>query len=350
MAEYRSKYYAFKASINKLIITIKDALKISMLNNLWPVFKTDLTVINDRIRKNKKLKEDDVLFKAFEEKETRIKAEYKASANCASTESNAKPQKEATKRKTKFVEWLKCKKCSCKRLVDKAYEHANEKCNKCHKRRHISCFHNSYISLNKGKTLEGSATSSSDSKKNVTCVTQVVTNKMLEIGITRKTIADSGTTKHLSANCQLICDYYDDYSEYQTGSREVLPLYGKDTLFLSLDNGFLKLANVWYIPDLDFNLIRTIQLDEKGVEMWLQTTDQPFQILHDGEILGYADPIDGQYVFQLKKTSESPIIANSTSTPEKKSTKPQDIELWHSSIEHLGYRSLTILKNLRSGI
>ncbi len=38
----------------------------------------------------------------------------------------------------------------------------------------------------------------------------------------RKIIADSDTTQHLIANGKLISDYYDDYSEYQTGSKEVL--------------------------------------------------------------------------------------------------------------------------------
>ncbi len=115
---------------------------------------------------------------------------------------------------------------------------------------------------------------------------------MFETGLTRKIIADSGISLHIIANRQFIRDYYDDYSEYQTGSGEVLPSYETGTLILPFDNSFLKLANVWYTPDLGFNLISTIQLGGKGVEMWLQTTDQPFQILHDGEILGYADPID----------------------------------------------------------
>ena len=61
-----------------------------MLNNLSPAFKTYLTVVNDRIRKDEKLKEDEVLFKTIEEEETRIKAEHKASANFASKKSNAK--------------------------------------------------------------------------------------------------------------------------------------------------------------------------------------------------------------------------------------------------------------------
>ena len=53
MAEYRSKYYALKASIKGQSITIEDALKIRMFNNLGPAFKTYLTVVNDRMQKDK---------------------------------------------------------------------------------------------------------------------------------------------------------------------------------------------------------------------------------------------------------------------------------------------------------
>ena len=350
MAKYRSKYYALKASIKEQSITIEDALKIRMLNNLGPAFKTYLTVVNNRMRKAEKLEEDEVWFKAIEEEETCIKAEHKASTNFASTKSNAKPKGGASKEKKEFVDWPKCKKCGCKHLAGQACKHANEECDKCHKKGHISRFHDSYTSLNKEKTLERSNASSSDSKKNVSCVTQVVANKMFETGVTRKIIADSGTTQHLIANRELICDYYDDYSEYQTGSGDVLPSYGKGTLLLPLDNGFLKLTNVWYAPDLGFNLISTIQLGDKGVEMWLRTTDQPSQILHDGAILGYADPIAGQYVFRLKETLKFPVFVNSADIKPKEAARPGDIELWHSRVGHLGYRSLTALKNLSSGM
>ena len=92
----------------------------------------------------------------------------------------------------------------------------------------------------------------------MSCITQIVVNKIFKTGVTRKIIADSGITQHLIANRDLIRDYYDDYSEYQTGSREVLPSYGKGTFLLLFDNSFLKLSNVWYAPDLSFNLISTI--------------------------------------------------------------------------------------------
>lgn len=74
---------------------------------------------------------------------------------------------------------------------------------------------------------------------------------------------------------------------------------------------------------------------KKGVEMWLRTTDQPSQILHDRAILGYADLIDRQYFFRLRETSEPPAIA-------KKGAKPEDIELWHSRMGHLVYKSLIL--------
>ena len=55
-----------------------------MLNNLGPSFKTYLIVVNDRMWTNEKLEDDEILFKAIEEEETRTKTEQKASANCAS--------------------------------------------------------------------------------------------------------------------------------------------------------------------------------------------------------------------------------------------------------------------------
>lgn len=124
--------------------------------------------------------------------------------------------------------------------------------------------------------MKGLNTSNLDLKKIISCVTQVVANRMFETRVTWKIIADIDNTQHLIANCKLICDHYDDYWKYQTGSGEILPLYRKYSLLLPLDNNFLKLTIVWYAPKLDFNLINTIQLGEKMVEMWLKTTDQPF--------------------------------------------------------------------------
>lgn len=50
-----------------------------MLNNLGRAFKTYLIVVNDRMQKDKKLEEDEALFKAIEEEDIRIVTEQKAS-------------------------------------------------------------------------------------------------------------------------------------------------------------------------------------------------------------------------------------------------------------------------------
>ncbi len=68
MAEYRSKYYALKASIKEQSITIEGALKTRMLNNLASAFKTYLTIVNDRMQKDEKLEEDDVFLRPLRRK------------------------------------------------------------------------------------------------------------------------------------------------------------------------------------------------------------------------------------------------------------------------------------------
>lgn len=170
MKEYRLKYYVFKASIKEQKIIIKNALKIWMFNNLGLVFKIYLTIINNQIQKNKKLEENEVLFKAIEEEETCIKTKHKASANFTSTKSNAKPKERTSKEKKEFIKQPKYKKYGCKYLANQIYKQVNDKYDKCHKKKHIAHFYNSYTFLNKGKALEGPAVSNLDCKKNINCV------------------------------------------------------------------------------------------------------------------------------------------------------------------------------------
>lgn len=323
-----------------------------MLNNLGLLFKTYLTVVNDRMQIDKKLEDDEILFKAIEEKETRMKAEQKASANFASAKSQSRTQGKSSKEKKEFSDWPKCKKCGCKHLANKACKYAKEKCDKCHKKGHISCFHDSYIFLNRDSNPETLFSNSDKNTKTkiVICVNQTVANKMSGTSTPFQIIADLGITEHLIANWDLIQDYYEDYSEYQTRSGEVLPSYDKGTLLLPLDHGTFKLLDIWYTPDLGFNLVSTIQLGKKRIEMWLYTLDQPSQILYNRATLGCADPLDRQYVFCLQKFSVPTLITNSAKIYIKKDIKPGQIELWHTHMGHLGYRSLTTLKDLSTRI
>lgn len=104
MTKYRSKYYSLIVSIIEQSITIEDALKIRMLNNLGLEFKTYFFMVNVRIWKDKKLDKDDVLLKAIEGAKICIKAKYKAWANFVSTKLNVKPQGRIAEGKKKFVE------------------------------------------------------------------------------------------------------------------------------------------------------------------------------------------------------------------------------------------------------
>lgn len=47
IAEYCSKYYIIRATIQEKNISIKDELKIRMLNNLGPAFKTYFIIVNN---------------------------------------------------------------------------------------------------------------------------------------------------------------------------------------------------------------------------------------------------------------------------------------------------------------
>ena len=200
------------------------------------------------------------MFKAFEVKKTYIKDESKTSTNFAITKSYSKPQRGvAPKEKKEFVEWPKYRKCTCKHLAEQTYKYANKKCDKYHKKSHISCFHNSFTSLNKGKTPQSLSASSSDYKKNVSCVTQIVANKIFRTGVIQKMITDSGSTQYLIVDRKLIRNYYNDYLEYQIELGEFLHSYGKNILLLPLDNGFYMLFNIWYASDLGFKFISTIQ-------------------------------------------------------------------------------------------
>lgn len=132
------------------------------------------------------LKENKVLFKAIKEEKTCIKAKHKAIANFATMIFHVKPQKTTQKRKIEFVKWPKYKYCNYKYLTNQICKRANKKCDKYHKKESISCFYDSYISLNKGKSLYRlNITLSLDFKKNVSCVSQVIANKIFETGISQ---------------------------------------------------------------------------------------------------------------------------------------------------------------------
>lgn len=73
------------------------------MNNFGPAFKIYLTVVKNSMQKVKQFAEDKILFKVIEEKETRIKAEDKASANFAATKSKLKLKVESLEKKKSLL-------------------------------------------------------------------------------------------------------------------------------------------------------------------------------------------------------------------------------------------------------
>lgn len=67
---------------------------------------------------------------------------------------------------------------------------------------------------------------------------------MFETSVTIKSITNLYITQHFIINCKLIYNYYNNYLEYQTRSKEVLPYYSRDTFLFTIDNSFLKIFNV----------------------------------------------------------------------------------------------------------
>ena len=62
----------------------------------------------------------------------------------------------------------------------------------------------------------------------------------------------------------------------------------------------LTVRNVSWAPDLGHNLLSTILLAIKGVEVFLRKIGVATQILHEGKIHGLADVIDRHYVLRIK--------------------------------------------------
>lgn len=94
------KYYTFKAYIKEQNITLENILKIRMLINLKLIFKIFFTDINNQMPK--KLKKNQILFKAIKEEKTCIKAKHKTFANFATSMIKANPRKRPVKGKKEF--------------------------------------------------------------------------------------------------------------------------------------------------------------------------------------------------------------------------------------------------------
>ena len=158
-------------------------------------------------------------------------------------------------------------------------------------------------------------------------------------------LINSGATDHALCNKDLFEPgfYRIMLNKLETGSGEVLKTEGRGSLSLLLKNetGFIRefvLTDVLYTPDMNFNLISTARLAQKGVEIFLRKAGELSKIYYEEEVIGHAKLIDNQYVIQT--TPNSRALAT---------TKNISIQTWHARMGHLGYHNLLKLNQLATG-
>ncbi len=106
------------------------------------------------------------------------------------------------------------------------------------------------------------------------------------------------------------------------------------------------IKKVSWALSLGHNLLSTIPLARKGVEVFLRQPHIPSEISHQGILFGVADIIDNQYV--VCTTGYSP---NSTSDQEIiNAVTPISIQTWHRRMGHLGYQNILWLPKVADGI
>ncbi len=114
-------------------------------------------------------------------------------------------------------------------------------------------------------------------------------------------IIDSEATDHFFTNRAYFSTYEKYHHEFQTGFEKILRAQGYGDVVLRLvhpDGSEVTwtIKNVSWAPSLGHNLLSTIPLARKGVEVFLRQPHIPSEISHQGIPFGVADIIDNQYI------------------------------------------------------
>ena len=118
-------------------------------------------------------------------------------------------------------------------------------------------------------------------------------------------IIDSGATDHFFANRAYFATYEKYHYEFQTCFEKILTVYlcGDVVLYLAYSDCSevtWTIKRVSWPPSSGKNLLSTIFLVRKGVEVFLRQLHIPSKIRHHGYFIGVVDIIDNQYV--VRKT------------------------------------------------
>ncbi len=203
-----------------------------------------------------------------------------------------------------------------------------EKCHYCGKKHPGDCWHlktKSFFCQNVGhiavKYSEKSGSSNSapfsstpkSQSRNMTCVTKKISPEsktkvdriLVSYSVTPRpkttlvtsVIIDSWTTDHFCCNRDLISSYTKCQHEFEkrTSQRIIAHRYCNVILrMFDMSDNFntLTVSNVSWTPELGHNLLSTLLLAKKGIEVFLRKESRPSEIYFEEEIFGFIDIVD----------------------------------------------------------
>ena len=356
--EFMTKIRDVKSEIEDLDITMDEAITIQVLNSLDSSFAQFLGILSHEAREKDKLPTLENLAKSLEDEELRMKNQDKAIANYAKrfTKKKGKSSVAPIEDSEDFAAGLssKCKFCEKEHGPNECW-HLQAECHYCHDVGHIAkfCKKKSSPKISPPKELVTctqripSPVDQSSSTLSASCT---VTSEHHESSV-EKVIIDSGATDHFFANRAYFSTYEEYHHEFQTGSGEILTAHGYGDVVLRLAHPdgpevIWTIKKVSWAPSLGHNLLSTIPLARKGVEVFLRQPHIPSEISHHGSLFGVADIIDNQYVVRTtgyfpNSTFDQGIINAVT---------PISIQTWHRRMGHLGYQNILRLPKVADGI
>ena len=186
---------------------------------------------------------------------------------------------------------------------------------------------------NKSTTSENSAAKSKAKKMN--CFSRKISSKdqpeqalafssityRQQQSLTTSIIIDSGATDHFFTNKDLITNYREHRHVFGTGSEEKVTVHSYGDVILQLQSldgtiNTLTVSNVSWAPDLGHNLLITISLAKKEMEVFLRRTGRLPEIFFEDKVVGLADMIDNRYVICLARSSVPKVNVVKNLTPE----------------------------------
>ncbi len=163
--------------------------------------------------------------------------------------------------------------------------------------------------------------------------------------LTTTIIIDPGATDHFITNKDLITNYRKYRHVFETGSGEKVTAHGYGDVILQLQSldetiNTLAVSNVSLAPDLGNNLLNTIPLAKKGIEVFLRRICRSSEIFFEDKLVRLADMIENQYVIRSARSSVPKVNVVKNPTP----------EIWHPWLGHLSYGAMGILVSVASSI